>query len=56
MADRVFQITEELILKYFALSVPPSSKDQIADVQFGSKKTKRIAKLKDSCTACNKSH
>ena len=34
----------------------PRSKDQIVDGQIGSKETKKIAKLKDSCTVCNKSH
>ena len=33
MADQVFQIAEELMLKFFALSIPPGAriKSQIAD-------------------------
>ena len=51
VADRVFQITEELQLKYFALDILPGARIKL---QMANSEVRKPKKL-DSFTACNKS-
>ena len=46
MADRGFQITEELMMKYCTLSVPPGARIESQMTNLEVKKTKKIANLR----------
>ena len=46
MTDRGFQITEELIMKYCTLSVPPGARIKSQMTNLEVRKTKKIANLR----------